>query len=197
VDVTPSNQETMALDFALQLLEYKGELRELLTALRGWICYTSDMFESHHVLLKKVSLEIQRRTLTSVLKKHNALSNSELTSYFLVSELSKREQVVSGLFLNSSYQMIGFEDLFSCYYGDKYTTHREIILHSIVNHARRHGASYIIMVRNNFSLEAPKLTDVSLARWLMKRLPSPKMQLLDYWILHGETHISLTNQWLL
>jgi DNA repair protein RadC len=148
-------------------------------------------------LLKKVSLEVQKRSLTGVLKNHNAFLNSELTRYFLVSELSKREQVVSGLFLNSLYQMIGFEDLFSGFYDDEDTTHRDIILQEIANHARRHGASYIIMVRNNFSSEAPKLIDVSLARWLMKRLPSPKMQLLDYWILQGDSHISLAKQWLL
>jgi hypothetical protein len=93
--------------------------------------------------------------------------------------------------------MIGFEDLFCGFYGDEYTTHCDIILKEIVNHARRHGASFTLMVRNNFSSQAPKLIDVSLARWLMKKLPSPKMQLLDYWILHGETHISLAKQWLL
>jgi DNA repair protein RadC len=154
------------------------------------------MFKSNHVMLK-VTLEVQKRSLTSVLKKHNAISNSELTRYFLVSELSKREEVVSGLFLNSLYQMIGFEDLFSGYYGFEYTTHCDIILKEIVNHAKRHGASYILIVRNNFSSEAPKLIDVNLARWLMKKLPNPKMQLLDYWILHENSYISLANQWLL
>jgi hypothetical protein len=76
--------------------------------------------------------------------------------------------------------MIGFEDLFSGYYDDEDITPRDIILKEIANHARRHGASYIIMVRNNFSSEVPKLIDVNLARWLLKKLPNPKMQLLDY-----------------
>jgi DNA repair protein RadC len=197
VEATPLEQETMTLDFAHQLLEYKGELGELLIALRGWIYHTEEMLEYNHVLLKKVSLEVQKRTLTKVLKNHNAILYSELTNYFLVSELSRREEVVSGLFLNSLYQMIGFEDLFLGSIDDKDTTHRDIIFNSIVNHARRHETEYIIMVRNNFSLEVPKLVDVSLARWLLKNLPSTEMLLLDYWILHGEINISLANQWLL
>jgi DNA repair protein RadC len=53
VDAAPLEHETMTLDFARKLLEYKGELRELITALRGWICYTEETLEYDHVFAKK------------------------------------------------------------------------------------------------------------------------------------------------
>jgi DNA repair protein RadC len=197
LETTPPDQEMRTLDLTFQLLNYDDELRHFLGLIHEWLCYTQDIFEANEVSLK-VSLEVQRRALTKVLKNRSVLLYPDLTHHFLMLELSELapDVMFSGLFLNQQHRMMGFEDLFYGDYDNKNPCHQHTILTKIQQKAKRYKAPFVLMARNSLSSEAeqPTLADISLVRWLTKELHFTKVALLDCWIIYEDSSLSLEKE---
>jgi DNA repair protein RadC len=195
VEIKLRDPETATLALTRQLLQYPGELFHLLGAVRKWYCDTQEIKEANEASLK-VSVEIQRRKLTKVLKNNNALLFSDLIHHFLKSEFSGHDkEVLSGLFLNQQHQMLGFEYL--CYgsIDDINTKHQNAVEQEIVINAERYSATEVIVARNNPSKEAsPTFFDIELAQYLTSILSVTSVQLLDHWIIDNYSYISLVKQ---
>ena len=197
LETTPSGEEMMTLHLARQLLKYDGELCLFLGLVRDWLWYTQESLKPNEAFLK-ASFEVQRRALIKVLKNCNAILYPDLTRHFLMSELSGRAgSVLSGLFLNQQHRMLGFEDLFCGSYDDTNIYHRDTILKEVKRNIKRYSATEFLMVRShNFSVDAtPTPADISLTRWLMRRLRFTGVLLLDY--RSEGSSISSAKQWLI
>jgi DNA repair protein RadC len=188
------NPETAILDLTHQLLENQDNLSRMEGAASDWCNYLQELTENLEVLVK-ASGELQRRALTDVLKKNNALLFSELTRYFLKAEFSEcGSEVLGGLFLNQDYQMLRFEYLFYDSIDDTYSSHQNTIYKEILLNAERYSALAVIVARNNLSSETnPTPFDIELIKWLGKKL-RVSVPLLDYWIISNKVQISLAKQ---
>jgi DNA repair protein RadC len=188
------NPETAILDLTHQLLENQDNLSRMEEAAFDWCNYIQELTENLKVLVK-ASSEFQRRALTDILKKNNALLFSDLTRYFLKAEFSEcGSEVLGGLFLNQDYQMLGFEYLFYDSIDDTITTHQHTIYKEILLNAGRYSATKVIVARNNLSSETnPTPFDIELIKWLDKEL-RVSVPLLDYWIISDKVQISLAKQ---
>jgi DNA repair protein RadC len=199
LETTPPAQEMRTLDLTFQLLNYDDELRHFLGLVHEWLWYTQDIFEANEVSLK-VSLEVQRRALTKVLKNCSALLYPDLTHHFLMSELSEcaGDVMFSGLFLSQQHRMLGLENLFYGEYDDKNLSHQRMILKEIQQKAKRYKAPFVIMARNCLSSEAnPTWADTFWIRKLMKKLHSTGVVLLDCWLVCEDSSLSLAKRGLI
>jgi DNA repair protein RadC len=192
---TPLNPESITLDLMHRLLDHNNNLSQMEEAASDWCGYIEELKKTNEVMVK-ASIELQRRALTDILKKNNALSFSELTRYFLKAEFSERgSEVLGGLFLNQYYQLLGFEYLFYDSIDDTYILHQNIIYKEILFNAERYGGVAVILARNNLSSETnPTFFDIELTQWFIKELGVTSVQLLDYWIISDKVQISLAKQ---
>jgi DNA repair protein RadC len=71
------NPETAILDLTHQLLENQDNLYQMEKAASNWCSYLQELTENNEVLVK-ATFELQRRALTDILKKNNALLFSSL-----------------------------------------------------------------------------------------------------------------------
>jgi DNA repair protein RadC len=193
----PSVLGMKTLDLSCQLLHYQGELPVFLEEVHHWLRYTREIFEGDEALLK-ASLELQRRALTRVLTNCNAILYFDITSHFLMTELSQHagDVTFSGLFLSQQHHMLGFEDLFYGEYDDKNISHQHRILKEIQQKAKRYKASFVILVCNCLSSGAnnPILADIFLTEWLKRKLHSTGVVLLDCWLVYEDSSLSLAKR---
>jgi DNA repair protein RadC len=199
LDTIPLDQEIRILNLMEQLLKYQGELSHFLGLIHEWFYYTQDIFETDEVSLR-ASLEIQRRGLTKVLKKCNAILHSDITHYFVMSELSQRvtDLTFSGVFLNKQNRLVGFEALFYGGYDDNNPSHQESIFKAIQQKAKQHGTPFVIITRNSLSSEDnPTLAEISLIRLLLTKLFAVKIILLDCWFIYEDSSLSFAKRGLI
>jgi DNA repair protein RadC len=204
----PPEQGMKTLDLSCQLLHYVGSLKFLraktltsngelplfLEKVHHWIRYTREIFEGDEALLK-ASLELQRRALTRVLTNCNAILYYDITSHFLMTELSQRASDVmfSGLFLNQQHRMVVFEELFHGEYDNTNISHQRTLLKEIQQKAKQYKAPFVIMVKNGLYSEAISTwADMFLIRKLMRELHSTEVILLDSWLVYEDSSLSLT-----
>jgi DNA repair protein RadC len=170
-----------------QLLRSFGSLANLFAAEHEQFCQHHGLGSAKFVQLK-ACLEMSKRYLAEQLQHSDALTSSELTKQFLISELRhETREVFAVLFLNNQHQVLKFERLF---YGtlDAATVHPRIV----VEHALKHHAAALILAHNHPSgVAEASIADLQITERLRQALQLIDVRLLDHLIVAGHQCFSL------
>jgi DNA repair protein RadC len=174
--------------------------RELLQAYRG----LQGLFQASFQSLKshkgiglakyaqiQAALELNRRYLQEPLQRTPLSPNSNAVCQYLIAQLRSLEyEVFASLFLDSRFQLIRFEKLFSGTI-DSATVHPRVI----VKKALEYNARALIVAHNHPSGDiSPSESDLHLTKRLYQALSLLDIQLMDHIIVGAKTTLSFAER---
>ena len=179
-----------AVDLARETLTRFGSLRELLGAEQEAFCAAPGLGMAKYVQLKAV-LEMAQRYLGEGLKRGAILSSSKDTRAYLQACLrDRREEVFCCLFLDTTHQVLAFEELFSGTLNAATVYPREV-----VKRALSHNAAAVIFAHNHPSGNPePSLADRKLTERLTAALESVDIRVLDHLVVGDGVTVSFAER---
>ena len=182
-----------AVDLARDLLADFGSLKALLHADHVRFCQANGLGNAKYAQLQAV-LEMAKRHFNEVLQRDSVLTSPEITKAYLSAQLRGYEhEVFAGLFLDSQYRVLQWQELFSGTLDASSVYPREIAKRALLL-----NASAIIVAHNHPSgITAPSLADTQLTHTLKHALALLDITLLDHFIIGDGAPYSFAEQGLL
>ncbi len=182
-----------ALDISRQLLQKFGGLQPLFQAEKTEICHISGIGKARYVLLQ-AALELARRYLEESLCDKNVLESSNDVMRFIKSKLKHcKNEVFACLFLDNSFRIISFEEMFKGTLTKTNIYPREIIKRSLELNA----AAVIFSHNHPSGDEYPSEADRQLTLKLKRILEQVDVRLLDHIIIAANKTYSFAEHHLL
>lgn len=170
------------VDLSRNLLAKFGSLSNIFRANQKDFCQHHGLGNAKYVQLQ-ACLEMSKRYLSEKLvQQGNALTSSQATRDYLISELrSETREVFAVLFLDNQHQILKFERLF---YGtlNAATVYPRIV----VEHALKHHAASVILAHNHPSgIAEASIADKNITHKLTQSLQLIDIKVLDHMIIAG------------
>ncbi|WP_371187982.1 RadC family protein [Thalassotalea maritima] len=179
-----------AVAVARELLTTFNDLHSLFTADMTTFCQQRGLGEAKYVQLQ-ACLEMSRRYLASPLRKGCALTSSQQTKQYLISQLKhEHHEVFAVLFLDNQHNVICYKKLF---FGtiDAATVYPRVV----VEYALKYKAAALILSHNHPSgIAEPSLADKQITQRLINALALIDVRVLDHIIVAGHLTCSLAER---
>ena len=182
-----------AVDLARYALKRFGSLRKLLDASLGDFTAIRGLGESKHTQLKAL-IELGRRYLDDDGFKPQSLDASEkVKRYCALALADKPNEVFAALFLDTQYQLLRFEELFTGTVDSAAVYPREV-----VKKALQYNAAAVVFSHNHPSgLAEPSQADIDITDKLKRALSLVDIRIVDHIIVGRTEQVSMAERGLL
>lgn len=169
------------VDLARNLLKEFGSLSQLFSASKDDFCKNYGLGEAKYVQLQ-ACLEMSKRYLSEEIKQGHALTSSQVTRDYLLTELrAENREIFAVLFLNNQHQVITFERLF---YGtiDAAAVYPRVVIEQTLKH---HAAAVILTHNHPSGVAEASIADQHITQRLSQALALIDVRILDHIIVAG------------
>lgn len=182
-----------AVDLARQLIDDHGSLQALFKANKRQFCQSKGVGPAKYVQLQAV-LEMARRYFWEDLERSPKLSSAaQVREYLLMKMSDLPKEVFSCMFLNSQYQLINYEELFSGTVNQAPVYPREVAKRALDN-----NAAAVILAHNHPSGEChPSRSDRQITEVICDALALLDIRVLDHFIIGKQQVYSFAEHGLL
>lgn len=169
------------VDLARQLLVTFGSISAIYRASLTEFCSAHGLGEAKYVQLQ-ACLEMSKRYLAEQVKHGNALTSSQMTRDYLITELRQEtREVFAMLLLDNQHQVLSFERLF---FGtiDAAAVYPRIIVETVL----KQNAAAVILCHNHPSgIAEPSMADKRITERIIQALQLIDVRVLDHCIIAG------------
>ncbi len=181
------------VELARQLLTTFGSLSAIFAAQHDDFCQAHGLGTAKYVQLQ-ACLEMSKRFLAEPIKKGAALSSSQATKHYLMSELkNESREVFAILFLDNQHQVQHFEKLF---FGtiDSAAVYPRIIVEAVLKYK---SAAVILSHNHPSGVCEPSMADQQITTHIKQALALIDVRVLDHLIIAGHQSYSFAEHALL
>jgi DNA repair protein RadC len=182
-----------AVDLGRELLQDFDGLRPLIEANEKAFCRAKGLGQTKYIQIQ-AAIELGRRYLAAGLNRADALSNTQATRTYLLSQLrAYPHEVFACLFLDNRNRIISFDKMFNGTIDGANVYPREI-----VKRALGHNAAAIIFAHNHPSgVAEPSKADQLLTQRLKDALALVDIRVLDHFVIGDHEAVSLAERGLI
>lgn len=181
------------VDLSRQLLKHFGSIAEVFRSSQEDFCAQHGLGEAKYVQLQ-ACLEMSKRYLAEKISSKNALTSSQATQDYLISELRhETREVFAVLFLDNQHRILHFERLF---WGtlDAAAVYPRIVVEFVLKY---HAAAVIFAHNHPSGVAEASLADQQITQRLVQALSLLDVRVLDHVIVAGPLCYSFAERGLL
>ncbi|GAA6204966.1 DNA repair protein RadC [Thalassotalea sp. SU-HH00458] len=181
------------VDLARQLIASFGSIAAIYQASAEEFCQVRGLGKAKFVQLQ-ACLEMSKRFLAEEMRNGQALTSSQASKDFLISQLrNETHEIFAVLFLNNQHQVITFKRLF---YGTINAS--AVYPRVVVEKALQHQSSAVILAHNHPSgIAEASFADKNITEQLTRALALIDIRVLDHMIVAGHQCYSFAEHGLL